>query len=106
MGRTIIKIKDYYLEYSSIVDAPITFGMTRKEFEQYYRDEYGRNGHLDFESRMRRVDKTGTSSYRELSPEDVIMCNRAGPNECELTIDEIFIAYCLRKNIRDGWTAT
>ena len=103
MGRVIVKLDDYYLEWSSIVDAPITFGMGPDEFEQYHRNEYGRNGHPDFDSRMARVEKTGTSSNLGHTPEDIILNNRAGPDETELTRNEIHKAYCLREPIRNGW---
>lgn len=103
MGRIIIKIKDRYLEWSSIVDAPVTFGMNKEELEKYHLEEYGVNGHRDFKNRMERVELTGTSNKTRLSIADVIKGNQAGPNESELTIEEIYQAYCLRKPIRNGW---
>lgn len=103
MGRVIVKIEDYYLEWSSTADAPITFGMSLKEFESYHRDEYGRNGHRDFDRRMERVHEAGTSSHYKMTVEEIISGNRAGPDETELTPDEIYQAYCLRKPIKDGW---
>lgn len=99
MSRTIIKIKDYYLEWSSIVDAPVTFGMKRDEFEAYHLAEYGRNGHQNFEQRMAMVDQHGSSSMYNHSAKDVISINRAGEDEAELTLDEIYRAYCLRESI-------
>jgi hypothetical protein len=103
MGRVIVKVNEYLLEWSSILDAPTTFGMNREEFEAYYRDEYGSSGHRDFEKRMARVEKTGTSNYYNITVGEIISGNRAGPNESELTFDEIYQAYCLQKPIRNGW---
>jgi hypothetical protein len=40
------------------------------------------------------------------SAKDILEGNRAGPNEDELTIDEIYKAYCLIEPIRDSWKAT
>lgn len=48
MGRFLIRLDGdegpRYLEWSTIVDAPVTFGMTREELATHYRDEYGRAG--------------------------------------------------------------
>lgn len=41
MPRYIIKIKDKYFEWSTIVDAPVTNGMSLTEFRSYYQSEYG-----------------------------------------------------------------
>lgn len=103
MERTIIKLNNYYFEFSSVVDAPVTFGMTLDEFRQYYRSGYGANGMRDLEERLKRVEAKGTSSYLDESAESQLSFNRAGPDEAQLTIDEIFDAYCLRKPIRGGW---
>lgn len=104
MGRYIIKLNEYYLEWSTIVDAPVTFGMKRADFEAYYREMYGTEGSRDLPGRLERADKKGTSAHDHESAADVISGNRAGPNESKLTQDEIYRAYCLMKPIRDGWT--
>lgn len=102
MGRYIIKIQDYYLEWSTIVDAPVTFGMKLDQFREYYKNEYGENGIKDFNSRIARVNKKGTSSYIHDNERQVVANNNAGPNYRKLTYDEIYQAYCLCKPI-DGW---
>jgi hypothetical protein len=33
MSRCIVKIKEYYLEWSTVTDLPITLGMTKEELE-------------------------------------------------------------------------
>jgi hypothetical protein len=103
MPRYIIKIEDYYLDWSTIVDAPITFGLDLKRFNKYYEEEYGRVGMLNLPERLNRVDEKGTSSLDYESVEDLIDFNRAGPNESCLTLDEIYSAYCLKKPIRNNW---
>lgn len=94
MARFIIKIEDKYFEWSTVVDAPITYGLTREQFEDYYRGEYGAVGMEDLPNRLARADTIGTSSLMGYkSVEEAIAGNRAGPNETELTADEILVAY-------------
>lgn len=89
MGRTVIKIKDYYLVYSSICDAPITEGLTLDKLVEWYKDEYGKRGLNYIKSRLDTINATGTSSLDEEEDiNSVILCNRAGPNECKLTLEE------------------
>lgn len=102
MGRCILKIKDYYLEWSSVVDAPVSAGMKRDDFKKYYRREYGESGMLDFERRMMTADAVG-STWGETAAE-VIRGNRAAPHEKSLSLDEIYRAYCLKEKIRNGWS--
>lgn len=103
MPRFIIKLEGYYLEWSTIVDAPVTSGMSLAEFKKYIRDEYGREGIRELDQRLVRVESFGTSLYTPQTPQDAVLCNNAGPGESELTFDEIYKAYCLREPIRDGW---
>jgi hypothetical protein len=103
MGRFIIKIKDMYLEYSSITDSPVTFGMVLDEFKKYYKTVYGATEMHELEIRLKRVDEQGTSGYYKTTLEDFLAGNRAGPNESTLTTEEIYKAYCLYEPIRDGW---
>ncbi len=105
MGTFIVKLHDYYFEWSTIVDAPVTFGMTPDEFTEYYREEYGKKGMQELPARLERVEKHRTSSYDSETPEDIFLCNRAGPNESKLSAAEIYKAYCLRVPIRKGWVA-
>jgi len=98
MGHSIIKLndgkQDYYLEYSSVVDAPITYGMGLEEFKEYYREEYGRNGSEGLEQRLARVEAKGTSDYSDKGVDDTLVCNRAGKNETRLTKQQIIEMYC------------
>ena len=98
MGTYIVKIPcdgiDYYLEWSSIVDAPVTYGMTLDEFMSYYKSEYGNNGLRGLDKRMKRVNETGTSDTVSRRPlNEWIRGNRAGDNEAELTLDQIANEY-------------
>lgn len=105
MGRFIVKVKDYYLEWSTVTDSPVTFGMEKATFVRYYRAEYGRGGLRALEKRLERVEEHGSSAHESDGwPPDLFKGNRAGPDESSLTEDEIYRAYCLCEPIRDGWT--
>lgn len=101
MTHFIIKIKDMYLEWSTISDSPITFGMTKEQLEKRIKLEYGEAGLSDLPARLQRVEHHGTSLPGDGL--DVIEFNRAGPNEKKLSVDEIYTAYCERIPIRDNW---
>jgi hypothetical protein len=102
MARFIVKLHEHYFEYSTIVDAPVTMGMSRAEFDEYYQDVYGTNGMRDLPERMERVEAKGTSAHGDKDAADTLFLNRAGPDETELTVDEIYQAYCLMQPVR-GW---
>lgn len=85
MGRMICHYDGLFFEWSSIVDAPVTRGMTREQYEEYYAFRHGDN----LSERMGRALATGTSSVHYESLEDLIRGNRAGPGETEATFEEI-----------------
>lgn len=69
MGRIICKIyddksnTDLYFEWSTIVDAPLTKGMSLQDFRQYYKEEYGNRGLEEFNRKwISEVEKYGTSA--------------------------------------------
>lgn len=90
MGRSVIKhVVDgtpRYLIWSTVVDAPITFGMTKAELVDYWDDEYGRSGVLSLEHWL--------SNPRTL--EDEAAFNRAGKDETTLTIEQLVEFYFVR----------
>ncbi len=95
MPRYILKLRDRYLEWSTIVDAPVTDGMTLDEFRDYYRSEYGEHGMTGLDARLERVEKNGTSAMVPHHNIDyLISTNRAGPNETCLTEEELYREYC------------
>jgi hypothetical protein len=95
MGRTIIKLADRYLEWSSIVDAPATYGMTLEEFKNYYEQSYGTSSMAELEERLKRVEKTGTSSMSEETVDELISFNRAGFEESCLSKEELIDHYVI-----------
>ena len=99
MPRLIVKLhdkqtnQDFYMEWSTIVDAPVTYGMPLDAFINYYRDEYGKSGINDLPTRLERVKKNGISSYiGTLS--SLLSINQAGENGKHLSIEEILDNYC------------
>lgn len=101
MPRYIIKIKDdplnkdYYLEWSTIVDAPVTWGLSLEEFKEYYQKQYGVSGMRDFDERIVKVELTGISadpSWESL--ENLFEYNRAGKGESCLDKEGILKCYC------------
>lgn len=103
MGRYILKIHDHYLEWSTVVDARVTSGMSLDEFTAYYQNEYGRSEMHQLPARIARADATGTSALDGKSLEKLVSYNKAGPRGSKLTLAEIYTAYCLDQPIRDGW---
>jgi len=91
----IIKLRDKYLEWSTIVDAPLTPGLTLEQLKEHIRDKYGSESLDRLPSRLERVEKYGTSMLEGISVGDLIAGNRAGENETRLTEDEIYERYCV-----------
>lgn len=113
MGRGIIALKDkqenvYYLDWSTICDAPVTNGMTRKELIQYLAENRGykkcRCGcNCAAEAVLAHIDKYGHSWTGLSKPvEDIISHNRAGTGDTSLTIDELIQYYCLSEEDTEG----
>ena len=104
MGRFILRFETddgpRYLEYSTIVDAPRTYGMPIEEFKSFYKEEYGLQGMLELDARLARVDLYGTSELPiDCHPdlESTILCNRAGADETCMTVDEMRDWYCVKR---------
>lgn len=100
MPRYIIKIGNKYLEWSTIVDAPVTFGMSLADFCKYYQCNYGNEGMHGLADRMVRVEAKGTSCRFADSLNSFLQVNRAGPKESPLSIANIRRAWCDRIPIR------
>ena len=88
--------KDFYLEWSTVVDAPLTGGMSLAEFEEYYRQEYGNQGMQQLPQILERLERTGCSAHG-ITLDEVLIANHAGNNETEISKEEIFRKYCLER---------
>ena len=78
MSKCIIKIKDKYFEWSTIVDAPVTYGMDKEELEEYIKSEYGNEGLRKLPERLKRIEEKGASWVDFTNLEGTIEFNRAG----------------------------
>ena len=98
MPRFVCQYNGVWFEWTTVADAPATFGMTKEEFIEYYADEYGRRDTgSTMEERMARAEAKGTSSMMDSSLEDLISSNRAGYRENYLTLPEIERIYLIEK---------
>ena len=93
MGQHIVKLEGKYLLWSTIVDAPITYGMTLTELKAYVKEESGNEGLRELPKRLERVEQKGTSALNRDSADDTIWLNRAGKDETRLTRAEFVATY-------------
>lgn len=102
MPRFIVKLERgpaaWYLEWSTVVDAPVSYGMPLAEFREYVRAEEGSRGLAELDARLERAEAQGTSlvGSRE-SARDAVAFNRAGPSESCLTYDELVEEFCINR---------
>lgn len=89
MPKFIIHHEGFFFEWSTIVDAPTSKAMRRDEFVAWYRGLYGSEGVEQLPARLERAEKYGTSSHDHESARDMILGNRAGPNEEELSFESV-----------------
>lgn len=92
MGKFIVKLFDQYYEWSTVVDAPVTFGMSLNELRFYIFKKYGNDGLNQLPQRLLRVEEKGTSA-RDRDLESLIRSNRAGKDEKHLSRFQIYDVY-------------
>lgn len=86
---------DRYLVWSTIVDAPITFGMELDDLIDWLRENMGKDYSERFvETRLPRIERTGTSSGETIA--ELIVVNRAGAGSTRLTLGQITDFFCVR----------
>ena len=100
--RIVTPEREWWLVWSTVVDAPVTYGMTREELIAWWGEEYGKQGVRNLGPAIARAEEVGTSSHRSPSVEEMIICNRAGVDETRLTEAEIVAMYCLRTGLIRG----
>lgn len=94
MPKFIAKLgDDKYCEWSTVVDAPVSMIFTMEQFRRYYRRQYGEASMEELPKRLARAEETGCSALSGCTAEDLIRCNRAGPDESELTLEQIIERY-------------
>ncbi len=97
MPTNLIKIKDRYFEWSTVSDSPATWGMTLDDLRRYIQEEYGNIGLNVLPERLKRIDQFGTSCLPNTMLADFLIGNRAGDNEEELDIDQIYKKFTKEK---------
>ena len=96
MGKCIIKLDDKFLQWSSVTDAPETPLLPEPLFAQYWKDEYGRSGIVDYANMIDLAKKNGHSiRFSKETVNSIIRHNRAGKNDKRLTKDEIIEGYTI-----------
>lgn len=90
MGRYIIKLNDRFFVWSTVVDAPVTYGLTTDELREFICIEYGRRGLDNLAAQLERVEAKGHSGHEDFTLAELLAGNRAGENEMTLTPDEIY----------------
>jgi len=81
-----------YLEWSTIVDAPITKGVSLEEFTEYYKFMYPDRWEQLW-TRMALVKQHGVSSTW-CTLDELISFNRAGDKESSLDFEGLWAKYC------------
>lgn len=98
MPHYIVKLQTQngprYLDWSTVVDAPVTHGMTLQAFKTWYREERGAEGMRTLPDRLKRVESKGVSALDYVSVDELISHNRAGPKETCLTYAQLVARYC------------
>lgn len=97
MGRSFVRHvmpdgEHRYLIWSSIVDAPITYGATLEQIRNYWKEEHGRRGLEDLDRDIFNNPDSWWTDLREVSG-----ANRAGEGETKLTDEQIVKHYFLDK---------
>ena len=90
---TIVKLDGYYMEWSTVVEAPVTYGALKNEFIANYRWSHEEWENSTLLSRLNITDKTGCSTPG-ITADELIANNRAGQQEECLTRAEIVEQYC------------
>jgi len=89
MGRALIHENGKFFEWSTVVDAPVTYAMTREEAIEHCLNRHNLS-RKEALLRIQRAEATGTSALGGwLSKGGIAEYNRAGPNESHLPWPEI-----------------
>lgn len=97
MPRYIAKLADNkYVEWSTIVDAPVTYILTRDQMLAHLDEQDGKRSFDENRQRLERCDKNGTSCQFPMNMKDLIRYNRAGEDEKEISLKEILERYDIK----------
>lgn len=92
--------KDYYLEWSSNIDAPVARGLELGDFKSMYAEKYSAEDFRELPLRLARVEATGSSSLyaQHDTLADFLNYNCAGENGETLDKEGLLNKYCRDKN--------
>ena len=93
MGQTIVMLEhegqEYYLLWSSVVDAPVTYGLSLEELEDHLREEEGaRYMRQVHPRRMERVRRNGNSGYSGYSSGEEFIRHQIHQERCHELPDD------------------
>jgi hypothetical protein len=89
MPRLILHKDGAYNLYTTVADGPCyERALTLDELQEVLRLEGGQAAIDALPARLERAHKTGCSSIDGETLEECITCNRAGPDESEVPLDE------------------
>lgn len=98
MARIFIRLQNLYCEWSTIVDAPVSYMMNAGELIAYIEKRYGEQGLREAEASLANLKDHGTSCCYPWSPAQIIANNRAGENSTELDEAGIVARYMHAKD--------
>jgi len=103
MANMILHKNGAYNLYTTIAEgACYESPLTLKQLTEHIQRELGEAGLRELPQRLERAHKTGCSSMHGETLERCISCNRAGPNETHLSVDEFVAKYLTLPPQRGG----
>lgn len=94
MPSYIIHKDGVYNLYTTVADGPwFVHGITLEQLQEITKEEFGASGLRDLPDRLERAHKTGCSAISGETLEECIRCNRAGPKESRIPVDEFIAKY-------------
>lgn len=94
MGQIILHKDGAYQLYTTVGEgACFESALTLEQLTAYIKEELGERGLHDLPDRLRRAHRHGSSSHILPTLEDTIACNRAGPGETHMSVDEFVAKY-------------
>lgn len=98
MANFIIKLsdknKDYYMEWSTVSDSPMTRWMSLDDFKEYYKEEYWNSWMEELPYKLELVEEKWASIRHVWSLQWLLDCNHA-KNWKFATTEEIIKMYCV-----------
>jgi hypothetical protein len=91
---------ELYLEYSTVVDAPVTVAVPRDEMHSYLVKRYGEgvDGETSTDSRLDRAKAVGSSElWTTNTLEEAVYCNHAGRDGTRMSYEQFVDWFFVRR---------